>query len=78
MILLNHLKTGLVPVPKLYENFLGGHAVMACGYDDSINCFIVRNSWGIEWGDEGYFYLPYEFITNPNLSDDFWTLKLVK
>lgn len=53
---------------------VGGHAVLVVGYDDTRNCFICRNSWGEGWGNKGYFYLPYEFITNPGLSDDFWVL----
>lgn len=55
----------------------GGHAVQACGYDDAKQCFIVRNSWGQEWGDNGYFYMPYRFITHPQLCHDFWAIVLV-
>ncbi len=70
-------KTGIVPMPKKNERRLGGHAVMAIGYDDSKKCFIVRNSWGEGWGDKGYFYLPYGFLTS-GLSSDFWTLRTVE
>merc|ERR1712012_343128 len=55
----------------------GGHAVQACGYDDAQECFIVRNSWGEEWGDKGHFYMPYKFITHQQLCSDFWTLVFV-
>lgn len=72
-------KTGIVPVPNIYkEDCLGGHAVLAVGYDNNKNALIVRNSWGENWGDKGYFYLPYEFIRTPNLADDFWTIRLVE
>jgi C1A family cysteine protease len=67
-------KTGLVPMPTPTEQPLGGHAVMACGYDDSKSVFIVRNSWSSRWGDKGYFYMPYAYITNSNLASDFWTV----
>jgi len=67
--------TGIVPVPNLNEDVEGGHAVLAVGYDDSKQCLIVRNSWGPTWGDKGYFYLPYEFVTNLDLSDDYWTIR---
>jgi C1A family cysteine protease len=59
------------------ERQLGGHAVMAVGYDDENQWLIVMNSWGASWGDKGFFYLPYEYITNNNLSDDFWTIRQV-
>lgn len=65
---------GIVPLPLLTEQLLGGHAVLIVGYDDSKQWFIVRNSWGSGWGDQGYFYLPYAYVTNPDLADDFWIL----
>jgi C1A family cysteine protease len=71
-------KTGIVPMPSKTELVLGGHAVMAVGYDDSKKWFIVRNSWGEDWGDKGYFYIPYDYLTNKNLASDFWTIKLTK
>jgi C1A family cysteine protease len=71
-------RTGYVPMPKANEKCLGGHAVMAVGYDDEKEVFIVRNSWGTDWGIDGYFYLPYGYISQPNLSADFWTIRLVE
>jgi C1A family cysteine protease len=68
-------RTGIVPVPAMTEEMVGGHAVLAVGYDDTNNWLIVKNSWGSDWGDKGYFYLPYTFITDGNLSDDFWTIR---
>jgi C1A family cysteine protease len=70
-------KTGLVPMPKPNEQCLGGHAVAVVGYDDRHNYFIVRNSWGPDWGVEGYFFMPYEYVTNANLCSDFWNLDSV-
>lgn len=67
--------TGKVPMPQAHEQCLGGHAVMCVGYDDDMECVIMRNSWGADWGDKGYFYLPYAFVTNPNLSEDFWVIQ---
>ena len=70
--------TGIITMPNFNrESNLGGHAVMAVGYDDSKNCFISRNSWGDTWGDKGYFYIPYKYLTNSNLAADFWTVRLV-
>jgi C1A family cysteine protease len=68
-------KTGVVPIPdQTNENYLGGHAVCVVGYDDSKHVFIVKNSWGVDWGIAGYFTLPYGFF-NPsaNLVMDMWT-----
>ena len=70
-------KTGVVPMPKPSEKLRGGHAVLAVGYDDSSGRFTVRNSWGASWGMAGYFTMPYEYLTNGGLSDDFWTIRLI-
>lgn len=69
--------TGILKMPSENENLLGGHAVMAIGYDDFDSTFLIRNSWGTGWGLSGnlsgYFKMPYEYISNPNLASDFWT-----
>lgn len=71
-------RTGVMPMPNLRrEQCMGGHAVLAVGYDDTRKALIVRNSWGAGWGDAGYFYMPYGYITTPNLASDFWTLRLI-
>lgn len=69
-------KTGIMPMPLPTENKVGGHAVMAVGYDDASRRMIVRNSWGPGWGQAGYFTMPYEYITGSNCSD-FWTIRSV-
>jgi len=73
----NVAETGLMPIPKKNEKLLGGHAVMAVGYDDLNENFIIRNSWGIEWGDRGYFYMPYSFIENEKMCSDFWCIEKI-
>jgi C1A family cysteine protease len=70
-------QTGHAPMPAPKEVSIGGHAVMAVGYDDSQNWFIVRNSWGVSWGMKGYFTLPYAYLLDPNLASDFWTIRVV-
>ncbi len=68
-------KTGVLDMPKHGERTLGGHAVMAVGYDDAEKRFIVRNSWGPKWGMKGHFTMPYAYAADRNLSDDFWTIR---
>ena len=65
-----------MPFPT--EKMIGGHAVMCVGYDDKKESFIILNSWGTNWGDNGYFYMPYKFITKTEWCDDFWVLKLTE
>ena len=70
-------KSGAVPMPAPNEKVLGGHAVLAVGYDDSAQRFIVRNSWGKTWGLQGYFTMPYAYLTDNNLADDIWTIRVI-
>jgi C1A family cysteine protease len=74
-------KTGELNLPGPNEPGAGpdgqpaGHAVMAVGYDDTTKRVSVRNSWGTDWGIQGYFTMPYDYIADKNLADDFWTLR---
>jgi C1A family cysteine protease len=68
--------SGVVQLPVDGEQQLGGHAVCAVGYDKTVDRFIVRNSWGETWGMKGYFTMPFDYLTNRDLSDDFWVIKM--
>src|SRR5580704_10170246 len=70
--------SGVVPLPQASEIALGGHAVMAAGYDDASQRFLVRNSWGSDWGMGGYFTIPYAYLADDNLASDFWTIRVVR
>lgn len=70
-------RTGTVPMPQGDERTLGGHAMCVVGYDNPKKLFLVRNSWGSEWGKKGYGTMPYAYFTNTDLSADFWTLREV-
>ena len=71
-------RTGNVPMPRAGEAILGGHAVITVGYDDTTKRFTVRNSWGEAWGKKGYCFMPYAYLTNADLADDFWTIRTVE
>lgn len=68
-------KTGVMPMPSGSRS--GGHAVLAVGYDKASQRFIIRNSWGTWWGADGYYTMPFEYVTNPNMSSDWWTMQAV-
>src|SRR6202521_2528831 len=70
-------QTGHAPMPGRNERAVGGHAVMAVGYDDASQTFLVRNSWGAGWGMAGYFTLPYAYLIQPGLASDLWTIRIV-
>lgn len=70
-------QTGVLPMPSTSEQMLGGHAVLAVGYDDAQQRFLVRNSWGPGWGQGGYFTMPYAYLMESSLSDDFWTIRMI-
>lgn len=71
-------QTGIVPYPKHNERVVGGHALAIVGYDIRWDSFIVRNSWGKDWGQEGYCRIPADYICSPGLASDFWTINLIK
>lgn len=75
---MNVARTGNMPYPNTKrERLLGGHAVLLVGYNKSKKVFIARNSWGTNWGDKGYFYMPFSVVTNTSMSSDYWIIKSV-
>jgi C1A family cysteine protease len=67
--------TGAIPLPGPAEPRLGGHAVAVAGYDDRRRRFLIRNSMGPRWGEDGYGYVPYEYLIDPRLAVDFWKIE---
>ena len=70
--------TGDIAMPAQAETLEGGHAILCTGYDDSKQRFNFRNSWGTGWGNGGYGTIPYAYLLDPNLGDDYWTIRLVE
>ena len=71
-------QSGMVPMPLSTEQFLGGHAITVVGYDSKKQLFKCANSWGTSWGQQGYFYLPYAYLLNHSLAEDFWIIQKVE
>ena len=71
----NTTEYGNVNLPMDDEQLVGNQSAVIVGFDDGDKVFIVRNSWGTNWGDKGYCYMPYEYILNPELASDFWVLR---
>ena len=68
-------RTGRLRLPGKSERMLGGHAVMAVGYQESTRMILFRNSWGAAWGCSGYGQMPYAYLESRDLSDDFWCIQ---
>ena len=78
--------TGKLPYPTSGEKIVGGHAIIAVGYDDNMKiknanpgavetkgALLIRNSWGTGWGMAGYGWLPYDYVLK-GLATDWWSL----
>jgi C1A family cysteine protease len=72
-------KTGMLSLPGADDKSIGGHCVVAVGYITIKGTlyFICRNSWGNAWSVAGYFFMPADYLTNPNLANDFWTCRAI-
>ncbi len=68
-------KSGICPMPRVGEQIVGGHAVCVVGFSNQKQMVKVRNSWSKDWGQKGYFWMPYNYILDRNLCDDFWTMR---
>ena len=67
----------VIPMPLSKDENLGGHAVLICGYDDTKQSWILRNSWGTSWGLKGYCYLPYVYLLDSSLCSECWAVNSV-
>lgn len=68
-------KTGLIPMPNTKkESLLGGHCLLIIGYDLESKYFKVQNSWGSNWGSSGYCFIPFDYILDPDLTIELFTV----
>lgn len=79
------LSSGNMPIPDFEnESVIGGHCVVLVGWDDNRQwsrgkgMWKIRNSWGSDWCENGYFWMPYEYLLNSALASDFWQIQTVK
>jgi C1A family cysteine protease len=71
-------KDGIIPIPSRDDAFLGGHMIyVGGGYDRHKKAFKFMNSWGTEWGQGGFGWLPFNYLTDRNLASDFFTIRKV-
>jgi C1A family cysteine protease len=65
---------GVIPLPPAGDTCLGGHEIIVVGYTKNVQLFTVANSWGPSWGADGFCYIPYAYLANPNLTMQFTTI----
>ncbi len=66
---------GVIPMPGPNEPEDGGHCMLIVGYDNADRTFLLRNSWGTKWGQQGYGTMPYDYILSPQWTTDLWTIR---
>ncbi|MDE2426323.1 MAG: C1 family peptidase [Elusimicrobia bacterium] len=71
-------QSGVLPMPAPSAQDIGGHEVVAVGHDDATRMFKVRNSWGPNWAQRGYFWMPYEYLMRQDLASEMLTMRLVE
>lgn len=64
-------------MPAVAGSLEGGHCVTVDGWDDRVGRAVCSNSWSSGWGDKGYFYMPYDFLTDPDSVSDLWVIQKV-
>jgi hypothetical protein len=69
-------KTGVMPSPAAGEESDGGHAMLVVGYDDGKHRFLIRNSWGDDWGESGYYWMNYTDFLDPERTHGTWMVRL--
>ena len=71
----NVINNNILDIPDKTDKYIGGYCGLCVGFIQEKKLFIVRASFGVEWGDKGYFYMPYDYVLNKGLCSDFWIVE---
>lgn len=70
-------QTGIVKMPKKGERVQGGHCCVIIGVNNKAEMYLCQNSWGVDWGIGGDFWIPMKYLNSSNLASDFWLSKMM-
>lgn len=73
---LNLKNTSMLETPKEGDQQLGEYATACFGYDDNKKAFLCRGSFGNLWGENGYFWIPYDYVLSSECNN-FWIISLI-
>jgi C1A family cysteine protease len=67
--------TGLLPGVGTYDHLpMDGHTMLVVGYDDAEKTWLAQNSWGANWGENGYCRIPYDLAAKYTWNDELWAI----
>lgn len=67
-------RNATLEMPRKGERTVGGHCMVIVGHDNAKQLYKVRNSWGVAWGRDGHFWIPYDYIHSQKICGDFWVI----
>lgn len=67
----------VLPMPRRGERYTGGHCMVIIGHDDARRLYLIQNSWGEAWGNQGRAWFPYDYIHRGDITEDCWVIEEV-